>query len=265
MGKCEQGAGLVGDAFLRHRVQPFKASRRLVEGAYIYPAPDGIEGTQVGGAGVQGQAIQFVVAVHVSAQVQVLQPGAGGGGDAVPRPAAVFFIQAAVQLRPQPVSQYADLCFNRFRGRRIRRQFIGNQVACLLLLDDFLQDGDKIARPAVAGKGQDLRAVRSHENGRRPGPVGVTLADIRLRLGIGGDRNEMFVDQPDHVRVRIGGLIHPAAGSAAFYAYVKDDQFVRLFRLLERRLAPLLPGDCSGLRNQGCGYKHQQHTGFNLV
>ena len=48
-------------AFLRHRVQPFKASRRLVEGAYIHPAPRRDRwhpGRQP--LVFSGQAIQFV-------------------------------------------------------------------------------------------------------------------------------------------------------------------------------------------------------------
>jgi len=111
------------------------------------------------------------------------------------------------------------------------------------VIDDALQQRAHAGRRDVARELHELLAAGVEDHGGGPAVVLVPVGEIGTLVLVDTDRKESLANQPDHLRIAVGGLLHDVAPVAPHGAQVEEDEALLGLGTLEDALVPGLPRD----------------------
>ncbi len=148
----------------------------------------------------------------------------------------------------QAVAQHLLLLRAEQRQRgRLRHRHLGHR---LRLVDQGLQHLRHRRRLDIAALLVELAALAVEHDGGRPAPILVALGQGGVAVLVDLHRDEMIVDQLDHRRILVGGLVHHVAPVAPHRLHIEQHQLVLARSGGEHLLRPGLPGDAVRARGR---------------
>ena len=107
---------------------------------------------------------------------------------------------------------------------------------------DRHQRAGHLVRRQVGGAGEDV-ARRCEKRGRRPAAHVVALVDVGANVVVDAHRHVVTIDDVDHARVGVGGLVHDVAPVTPHRGDGEQDRTPNRPGFVERLLRPRAPVD----------------------